>query len=517
MFRRFFPLLIFSIGFGVSQDAAHGERYAVLVGNAHYSHLKPLASVPDNIQVLEGALKDAGFTVRAFSDANFQNLYDGVISGSYFSGVKPGDVCFFYYAGYAFAPQTATDNYLVPTDFDAATREDINHGAFSLSRVQDALDSAKARIKIIVIDGSTDVGKYVSTLGLGRGFAFPDRGDSKEIMIAFSASPTEPASYPASGVTPFTKYLAAAMSKPGSTIEAVFNEAQREVVKSTPTQVPHLSTNITETFYFHDPLPVKAELPAGVPKQNRKDRQEYVWIPSGKFLMGCVPSDTKCNDDEKPQHAVTITKGFWMGTTEVTANAYSGYLENAFDKKDKKHRKMPEAPVWNEKWKTTNEPISSVKWEEAKSFCEWAGGRLPTEAEWEYAARAGKDNEIYPLNSENSRDKANFLGQQGNDRYKFAAPVGSFDRSAFGLFDMSGNLWEWVNDWYDKSYYAESPPADPPGPSSGTKHIMRGGSFDSAADKHLRISLRKPTNDSGNALGFRCVLDDTPATKKLLQ
>src|SRR5437763_11437628 len=114
-------------------------------------------------------------------------------------------------------------------------------------------------------------------------------------MATLSAAPAEPAFYPASGPAPFTKYLAAALEKPGLNIEAVFDEARRAVIKdTTDRQQPFPRSNITETFYFHDPLPIKAELPPGVPKRNRKDRQEYVWILPGKFLMGCVPNDSKC-------------------------------------------------------------------------------------------------------------------------------------------------------------------------------------------------------------------------------
>ena len=514
MCRRCLLLTLFSLRLAWAQDGGQALRNAILIGNTTYSHLQPLAPVTLNLKIIEAALQAAGFTVKVVENADFDNVYKGIIEKSYFSDVKPGSLCFFYYAGYAL--QYSEDNYLVPTDFNASRPEDINHGALSLSRVQDALEAVKARIKIIAIDASTDVGQFVTSLALHRGFAFPDRGESKEIMIGFSAAPNELALYPPNGPTPFTKYLAEAIAKPGLSIEAVFDDARRQVTKNTNGQQPYHYSNITENFYFHDPLPVpvKVQITSVKPKRNRKDRQEYVFIPAGKFFMGCVPSDNRCAEDEKPQHAVTISNGFWMGSTEVTADAYGRYLENNFDKK---HRKMPDAPVGNKNWSTTNAPISSVRWEDAKKYCEWVGGRLPTEAEWEYAARAGQDNEIYPLNSENSREKANFLGTKGNDRYEFAAPVGSFDRNAYDLFDMAGNVWEWVADWYGKTYYSESSAVDPKGPASGTKHIIRGGSFDSDPSKHLRISLRKANNDWGNAVGFRCVLDDTPATKKLFE
>jgi sulfatase modifying factor 1 len=153
-----------------------------------------------------------------------------------------------------------------------------------------------------------------------------------------------------------------------------------------------------------------------------------------------------------------------------------------------------------------NDPITEVTWEEANQFCEWTGGRLPTEAEWEYAARAGKA-EINP-SLEESRDKANFAGTSGNDTYVNTAPVKSFDPNEFDLYDMSGNVWEWCKDGFSKTYFASSPASDPQGPAEFKGHVVRGGSWDSDRKEYLRISYRTSMTRS-NKVGFRCVLDDS--------
>jgi formylglycine-generating enzyme required for sulfatase activity len=196
----------------------------------------------------------------------------------------------------------------------------------------------------------------------------------------------------------------------------------------------------------------------------------------------------------------------------VQTDSFLHYL-----KLDKKKNNWPrKAPQDYDGWKRGELPMVRVTWEEAVDYCGWVGGRLPTEAEWEYAARAGASDEIYPLNSENSRDKANFSGVQGNDNYEGVAPVRKFDENKFHLFDMLGNVWEWVSDWYGQKYYSEHPEVDPKGPMTGKEHIVRGGSFESDWREHLRLSVRWPQNGENYKTGFRCVLEDSPDTRDRL-
>jgi formylglycine-generating enzyme len=200
----------------------------------------------------------------------------------------------------------------------------------------------------------------------------------------------------------------------------------------------------------------------------------------------------------------------------VQVSSYKRYLQ-AESATAKKRLSMPQAPGDYKSWSINDFPMVSVSWQDANGYCGWAGGRLPTEAEWEYAARASHDPEtIYPFDSATLHDHANFAGKAGSKIFDRVATVHSFDASPWGLNDMAGNVWEWVSDFYAESYYKDLPdPApDPTGPKTGKDHVMRGGSFDSL-EEQLRTSFRA-VGGKGNIVGFRCVLEDTPATNKLL-
>jgi formylglycine-generating enzyme required for sulfatase activity len=230
---------------------------------------------------------------------------------------------------------------------------------------------------------------------------------------------------------------------------------------------------------------------AGTVRENPKDGLKYDWIPPGTFMMGCSPGDNECAGDEKPPHRVTLTKGFWMGQTPVTVAAYRRFAGST-------GTQMPPTPDFNAGWSNQDMPIVNVNWNDATAFCEWAGGRLPTEAEWEYAARAGSTGVRYgPLNevawnSNNSGGKTHEVAQKRPN--------------AWNLYDMLGNVWEWVNDWFGVNYYPVSPERDPRGPYSGQLRVPRGGSWYSIVPGNVRVSKRGRNDPAfrNPVIGFRC-------------
>ena len=261
-----------------------------------------------------------------------------------------------------------------------------------------------------------------------------------------------------------------------------------------------------------------AQVPGSI-RVGADDNLPYVRIPAGSFLMGCSTGDQDCFPNESPQHRVTISRSFWIGVTEVTTRAFKRFV-------DATGGPMPaEVSSGNPGWRDDRMPMVNVAWADAATFCTWAGGALPTEAQWEYAARGGADSARYgPLdeiawtadNSGHARLDSERLQQNGGlgavmdaarTNGNAAHEVGLKRANGYGLYDTLGNLDEWTADWWSPSYYAESPSTDPTGPAAGTLRVLRGGSW-TYPSKHTRVSKRQfapPTTAGANA-GFRCVL-----------
>ena len=201
---------------------------------------------------------------------------------------------------------------------------------------------------------------------------------------------------------------------------------------------------------------------------------ETVPIHGGTFSMGCV-SGKNCYKDEKPVHRVTVGS-FYLSKYETTFDQWDA----CYDDGGCSH--YPD----DEGWGRGNRPVINVAWNDAVQYAKWLSRktgqvwRLPTEAEWEYAARAGSSTK-YSWGNSIGRNKANCDGCGSQWDYKKTAPVGSFSANRFGLYDMHGNVWEWVYDWYGEKYYSSSPVSNPRGPGSGSHRVHRGGGWGSDA------------------------------------
>ena len=223
-------------------------------------------------------------------------------------------------------------------------------------------------------------------------------------------------------------------------------------------------------------------------------QHEMALISAGKFLMGSEEGD----QEQKPTHMVELGT-YYMDLYEVTVTQYRLCVEAGVCEEP------PSASLcnWYEDVVETH-PINCMYWEDARAYCEWAGLRLPTEAEWEKAAR-GTDTRTYPWGEDLDRNKANYGGGAMRTMEVGSHPEGV---SPYGLYDMAGNVWEWTQDWYNSHYYSSSPVENPQGPESGSHRALRGGSwhFFPYAMRVFHRELYHPL-DTDPDIGFRCARD----------
>lgn len=241
---------------------------------------------------------------------------------------------------------------------------------------------------------------------------------------------------------------------------------------------------------------------AGATRVREKDGMVEVYVPAGEFEMGSTDGD----GNEQPVHTVA-PDAFWIDQTEVTNAQYTLCVK---DGKCEQSLRADDADFNGDDC-----PVVSVSWNDAVTYCQWAGARLPTEAEWEYAAR-GSEGHVYPWGDEFDGALVNFCDTncdydwkttEYNDGYAMTAPVKSYPKgvSWCGAYDLAGNVWEWVADWYDEDYYDSSPSQNPAGPSSGEYKVLRGGGWN--CDSFLlrcAYRFRYLPDRTRDYDGFRC-------------
>jgi formylglycine-generating enzyme required for sulfatase activity len=289
------------------------------------------------------------------------------------------------------------------------------------------------------------------------------------------------------------------------------------------------------------------------------DGMAMVYVPAGEFRMGTGglewirrPESSRDRErvgpfgaygfpDERPQHRVYLD-AFWMDRTEVTVSMFRTFVQ------DTGYETTAERQGWGKPWTAgpmesewphvagadwqhprgpesqaeDDHPVAQVSWEDAAAYCEWAGGSLPTEAQWAKACR-GTDGRMWPWGDTFEANRASSCEAQCpierwkddrfDDGYAFTSPAGSFPDGAspYGALDMAGNLWEWVADWYGEETYGHSPYENPTGPESGTVRAMRGGSwYDTGVWKTCTVRHQNPAWDLYDDVGFRCAMSAQP-------
>jgi len=284
------------------------------------------------------------------------------------------------------------------------------------------------------------------------------------------------------------------------------NRSSNETMTSGPQSAVTFPTEMDMAGPTEENVPAETNIPPtdAPPSTEFTDAQGVVmvFVPAGNFIMG---SD-QGYDDEKPVHTVYLDD-FYIDKYEVT-NVFYRACEDAGACKTLKRTSSFTHDAYHANSQYDNYPVIFVDWDDARSYCAWRGMDLPTEAQWEKAAR-GTDGRTYPWGEDIDETRANY-----NDIVQDTTAVGSYEngKSPYGAYDMAGNVWEWVKDWFSDTYYLNTPLTDPPGPTSGEYHVLRGGSWNDD-ETALRTTSRgwdQLEYFDNTDFGFRCAMNGSP-------
>jgi len=504
----------------------YARKYAVAVGVDQYPHSRfaNLHYARKDVEGVAQLLRTLGFTVYPLYDTNAtkRNIIS-LLEDRLAPRLTSHDAALFFFAGHGTTRRLANQDwgYIIPYDgtVEAATyisMEEIH----TLSRKM-----GSARHQVFIMDccygghlGSrsdkipTTVPNYLQDVGSRVARQILKAGGKDQQVV--DGGPF--------GHSVFTGYLIKAVKEGLADINSdgwiSFSELVTyiQTAATRPNQTPGWGTmpghELGEFLWQSLRPPVTPSITQPLPPAPGTSSEidqlgiKWVFVPGGRFQMGSEEGQ----DDEKPVHWATVSD-FWMSAHEITFSQYDAFCEETGKQK-------PD----DEGWGRGSHPVIYVNWSDALAFCEWLSGkigaqvRLPTEAEWEYAARAGGKSIKYPWGNNFDGTKVNFAdknaspfssSKEWDDGFANTAPVGSFPPNDLGLFDMAGNVWEWCQDWYDNEYYRKSPAENPKGPTESKRvRVLRGGSWLSSEDgvRCSNRSVRYPVNTNDN-VGFRCV------------
>jgi formylglycine-generating enzyme required for sulfatase activity len=505
-------LLLFVGGPAEAQE----RRVALVVGNGAYQKLAPLRNPANDAEDTAAALTRLGFDVVKVVNGSYARMMDAV--ETFGRKLKGADAGLFYYAGHGV--QSAGVNYLLPVDAEIAEEYQLRFKAPSADYVLEAMNAAGGRLNVVILDACRD-NPFASFRSAGRGLAVVGNAPPGAVIV-YATDPGKAAADGAGRNGIFTAAFLKHAATPGLDIKALFDRVGQDVARETNyAQTPWVSSKFYGSFYLAgapaaapatQPAIRPAPIPSPVPQPAaRRVPEGMVWVEGGTFTMGDTFGDGDA--DEKPTRKVTVS-GFWMGKHEVTFGEFDRFCADT-------GRSRP----GDEGWGRGNRPVINVSWYDAVEYCNWLsrkeglrtaysgsgtnitcdfsadGYRLPTEAEWEYAAKGGTSGRGYKYSGGNDPDSVAWHGSNSGGRTR---PVGGKQPNELGLYDMSGNVWEWCWDWYEN--YGSLAQTDHRDPSLGSGRVDRGGSYNRDAYR-LRSSDRDyyfPSSSSNN-LGFRLV------------
>ena len=501
MKKLFFSILILLIGF----TAFAQQKFALVIGNSNYTGISRLNNPVNDANDMETVLRNLGFTVDKVLDGTLEQMENAVLNLKRRLGASRNSYGFFFFAGHGV--QASGENYLVPIAANNIRSEThLRERAVSLQFILDSLSEAGNELNMVVLDACRDNPFSWARSG-SRGLSVVSRAPTGTIVM-YAAGAGQQASDGSGRNGLFTSHLLTNLRTPGLSVFQVFDRTMGAVINATNgIQHPELSLRFAGAAEAYlgtrqSPSPTPSPTPTQIPA-------DFVRINGGTFTMGSPANEPGRHNDEI-QRQVTVSS-FHMGIYLVTQREY---------------REVMGTNPSN--FRGDNLPVETVSWFDAIEYCNrrsqregftpaytisgsgnnrtvtWNrnanGYRLPTEAEWEYACRAGTTT---PWNTGASitTSQANFGYLEENSR---ATTVDRYLPNRWGLYDMHGNVWEWCWDWFGT--YASGVQTNPTGAISGTHRVVRGGSMLND-DSSLRSAFRHTVSPAERDyfIGFRVV------------
>jgi len=520
-------------------------RYAILIGNAKYQFIGKLGSPELDVDGMYNTLLKSGFQQQNI--LRLKNLTKSQMDieiGKFVKRLPAKCWVVFYYSGhgvqFAFSGSGDASNFLLPVDipYDIA---DVEIPSYSCN-----LDYATRLItrqnpdgpKIFILDACRSNPLSSSKGNNEKGLA--DIGEIDNTIIGYAAEPGKTACDGGAGnMSPYTQALIEVMQKPGLKLEEVFSDVRNEMIREGRCRTAsHASILLNDDYFF-----IAGNTPPGGEGYTPPTDDRPAWLPETVHISGVTFTMGSDESSDEYPHQVTLSN-FRMKKTETTNAEYCLFLnergnqteggrewinlEGSYD--DEKCRIYKSGSTFKVESGYENYPVIYVSWYGAKAYCDWLSGKtgknihLPTEAQWEYAAGNGSKHTKYSWgNGAPAGKKGGNVADESakrkyssweifdgyDDGYVYTAPVGKFEPNEFGLYDMSGNVWEWCQDWYATDFYkTNTQTKDPCNTTPSNIRVVRGGSWINNPS-NCRVAFRNwfIPNYWYNYLGFRFVQD----------
>lgn len=540
-------------------------RLALVIGNGTYRSVPVLQNAANDANDVGDALARLGFSVQRLRDANFDQMRRALLA--FGSLARNAEMAVVFFAGHGM--EVGGENWLIPTDAELKSDIDTENEAIGLKSLLLTVSGA-TKLGLVVLDACRN-NPFAARMQRATRLRSVERGLARieptgSVLVAYAAKDGTVAADGTGRNSPFTSALLRYLELPNLEINFLFRNVRDDVIAATSrAQEPYVYGSLSsEAIYLKTAglivpvAPPPATSPAtpvvGVFPSTREttplsraeeqllkqgdsfkecdDCPEMVVVPSGSFMLGSPSNEPNRFSDEGPQTKVTVAKPFAVGRFEVTLAQFKAFVSAT------KYQVTAGCRIWSQRHRTwdkrtaltfrsvgftqgDNHPVVCVNWDDAKAFVAWLASstnkqyRLLSEAEWEYSARAGTSTP-FSVGSTISTDQANFdgnatynNGRKGVSR-QATVPVNSFPPNPWGLFNMHGNVWEWVDDCYAREDYKYLPApvrdggAAWPGACESDEHSIRGGSWLDDPE-YLRSARRTEIRPAGrlNYLGFR--------------